>query len=256
MKKDRQEPAFAPRAANYAVSQVHVSDDSLAIIRGLLGNALTPSQWAIDLGTGAGFNAFSLAQLDYETVATDPAGPMLKQARRIGAERSLSNLGLCQTVAESLPFAAGSLDVVASRLAAHHFVDYRAVINEAYRALKVGGALLIADTVAPEDGSARDWMEDIEIRRDYSHIENRKVSVIEEIVAESGLDLVDRVHTSVHLQFNGWIARTVISEDEGRSLRSDFLTAPENIKDAFEIEEVGNDIHFAWPCLVFRAVKV
>ncbi len=220
-----------------------------------MGAAATPSQWAIDLGTGAGFNAFNIAQLDYRTVATDPAAPMLREARRIGAERGLTNLTLCQTPAESLPFASGSLDIVASRMAAHHFGDYQATVAEAHRVLKIGGALLIADSVAPEDDSLRDWLEEIELRRDYSHIENRKASVIEELVTERGLDMVDRVHTSIHLKFNGWVARTAIPDADAASLRRDFLGASSAVKDAFEIQEVYDDIHFAWPCLVFRAVK-
>lgn len=256
MNKDQHRAAFGVRAGDYAVSQVHVSDDSLEIIRGLLGAASSPSQRAIDLGTGAGFNAFNMAQLDYQTVATDPAGPMLREAQRISGERGLSNLDLCQTSAECLPFADGSLDVVASRMAAHHFRDYQAVVSEAHRVLKVGGALIIADSVAPDDDSVRDWMEDIELRRDYSHIENRKSSVIEATVVEQGLSMVDRVHTSIHLKFNGWVARTAIPEPEAASLRLDFLTAPSVVKDTFEIQEVGDDIHFAWPCLVFRAIKV
>ena len=255
MNKDQHEAAFGARAADYALSQVHVSDDSLEIIKGLLGAASSPPQWAIDLGTGAGFNAFNMAGLDYRTVATDLAGPMLRETQRIGDERGLTNLALCQNSAESLPFANGSLDIVGSRMAAHHFGDYQAVITEAHRVLKVGGALLIADSVAPEDSSVRDWMEEIELRRDYSHIENRKASAIQELVAERGLDMVDRVHTSIHLKFNGWVARTTIPKAEAESLRRDFLNAPAAVKEAFEIEEVDDDIHFAWPCLVFRAVK-
>ena len=219
MSKDQHEAAFGARAADYALSQVHVSDDSLEIIKGLLGAASSPSQWAIDLGTGAGFNAFNMAGLDYRTVATDLAGPMLRETQRIGDERGLTNLALCQNSAESLPFANGSLDIVGSRMAAHHFGDYQAVITEAHRVLKVGGALLIADSVAPEDSSVRDWMEEIELRRDYSHIENRKASAIQELVAERGLDMVDRVHTSIHLKFNGWVARTAIPKAEAESLR-------------------------------------
>ncbi len=256
MNKDQHRAPFGVRATDYTVSQVHVSDDSLEIIRGLLGAASSPSQWAIDLGTGAGFNAFNMAQLDYQTVATDPAGPMLREAQRIGAERGLSNLALCQSPAESLPFATGSLDIVASRMAAHHFGDYQAVISEARRVLKVGGALLIADSVAPEDSSVRDWMEDVELRRDYSHVENRKASVIEALVTDRGLDMVDRVHTSIHLKFNGWVARTAVPDFEVESLRRGFLNAPLAVMDEFEIQEAGDDIDFAWPCLIFRAFKV
>lgn len=256
MSRNQHKAAFGARAADYAVSQVHVSDDSLEIFRGLAGAASSPSEWAIDLGTGAGFNAFNMAQLDYRTVATDPAGAMLKEARRIGYDRGLSNLVLCQNSAEFLPFASATLDIVGSRMAAHHFRDYQAVISEAHRVLKVGGALLIADSVAPEDSTLRDWMEDVERRRDYSHVENRRASVIEALVRERGLDMVDRVHTSIHLKFNGWVARTAIPKPEAESLRRDFLNAPAAIKDVFEIQEVGDDIHFAWPCLVFRALKI
>jgi len=256
LSKDQREAAFGARAADYAISQVHVSDDSLEIIRGLVGAAPDSSQWAMDLGTGAGFNAFNMAGLDYRTVATDLARPMLKETQRIGDERGLTNLALCQNTAESLPFANGSLDIVGSRMAAHHFGDYQEVITEAHRVLKVGGALLIADSVAPEDNSIRDWMEEIELRRDYSHIENRRSSVIEALVTERGFNVVDRVHTSIHLKFNGWVARTAIPELEAESLRRDFLNALPAVKDAFDIQEVDDDIHFAWPCLVFRAVKV
>ena len=256
MSRDQHGAAFGARAADYAVSQVHVSDDSLEIIRGLLGSASSPSQWAIDLGTGAGFNAFNMAQLDYRTVATDPAGAMLREAGRIGCDRGLSNLALCQNSAEFLPFASATLDIVGSRMAAHHFGDYQAVISEVHRVLKVGGALIIADSVAPEDSTLKDWMEDVECRRDYSHMENRKASVIEALVTERGLDMVDRVHTSIHLKFNGWVARTAIPEPEADSLKLDFLNAPTAVKDAFEIQEVGDDIHFAWPCLFFRALKI
>ena len=140
-------------------------------------------------------------------------------------------------------------------MAAHHFADYQAVMREAHRVLKVGGALLIADSVAPEDSSLWDWMEEIEIRHDYSHIENRKSSEIEALVTERGSDMVDRVHTSIHLKFNGWVARTAIPEPEAASLRRDFLSAPPAVRDAYEIREADDDIHFAWPCLVFRALK-
>lgn len=256
MRKEKHEAAFEARTPDCTTNQAYVSDDSLDIIRGLVGAAPDSSHWAIDLGSGAGFNAFNLAGLDYRTVASGLTDPMLKEIQRIGGERGLTNLSLCQNTAESLPFANGSLDIVVSRMAAHHFGDYQAVITEAHRVLKVGGALLIADSVAPEDNSTRDWMEEIELRHDYNHIENRKPSVIEAMVTERGFNLVDRVHSSIHLKFDGWVARTAIPEPESESLRRDFLNAPPAVKDAFEIQEVDDDIHFAWPCLVFRAVKV
>ncbi len=149
----------------------------------------------------------------------------------------------------------GSVIVALERRHAGFEYRMRGRLGRTVRQIGNIGALIIADSVAPEDGSVRDWMEEIELRRDYSHIENRKVSAIQDLVAGRELDMVDRIHTSIHLKFNGWVARTAIPEPEAESLRRDFLNAPAAVKDAFEIEGVGEDIHFAWPCLVFRALK-
>ena len=66
-----------------------------------------------------------------------------------------------------LPFAAASLDLITCRVAAHHFGDFAAALDEARRALRPGGSLVMADSIAPEDDAVADWMNDIEFRRDF-----------------------------------------------------------------------------------------
>ena len=75
---------FGPRAPAYAVSQVHVSDESLEIMRGLAGRASAgQSQWAVDLGTGARLNALNPAPVPRSTAhwgsleQAPPANPLI-----------------------------------------------------------------------------------------------------------------------------------------------------------------------------------
>ena len=265
---------FGPQAGVYASSQVHVDDPSLDAMRELAAQKLVGTgryTWALDLGTGAGFTAFAMAEFCHQVLAVDPTLGMLQQAQRIGRERHLSNVVFSRNVAEALPLAHGSLDLVTTRMAAHHFLDFDRMLDEVCRVLKPGGVLLLADSVAPEgaggdaaqDDEVARWMNDIELRRDFSHIQNRKASHIESLMEDRDLRVSEREFTRIGLRFNDWAARTATSEAETRALRKDFLAASTPVKEAFQIRPVVHqvegddveDINFSWPCLILRAVK-
>ena len=132
-------------------------------------------------------------------------------------------------------------------------------LDEVCRVLKPGGALLLADSVAPEEDGVARWMNDIELRRDFSHIQNRKATNIESLLEDRDLRVSEREFTRIGLRFNDWAARTATSEAETRALRKDFLAASTPVKEAFQIRPVegddAGDISFSWPCLILRAVK-
>ncbi len=247
---------FGPQARVYAESPVHVDDPSLDAMRDMVDMQCPDGYgWALDLGTGAGFTAFAMARFARRVLAIDPTLAMLREARRIGRERGLVNVALSRNLAEALPVAAGSAELVTSRMAAHHFPDFERMLDEVCRVLKSGGALVMADSIAPSDDSAAVWMNDIELRRDYSHIQDRQEQVIDNLLRRRGLTIVRKEHTRIGLHFNDWVARTATPQDEVESLRRDFLDAPEIVRQAFQISPDGDDIGFSWPCLIFLATK-
>ncbi len=265
---------FGPQAGVYAQSKVHISDDSLESVQKLTnpalrqaqgdgrqtqddGEVVTPYRWAVDIGTGAGFTAFAMAEVSERVIASDITQPMLRQAGRISGERGLPNVGLVQNAAESLPFADGSLDLITCRKAAHHFRDFEAALDEAQRALHPGGSLVMADTVAPEDDDIARWQNEIELRRDFSHVEDRKISVIRRMLADRGFEVVGSEDERVYLWFNDWVMRTGVPEDEVAALRREFQEGAPEIKEAFQVgePEEDGDFLFSFPVWVFRALK-
>ena len=247
---------FGPQAGVYAASPVHAGDPSLDALRAMASpDPGVVYDWALDLGTGAGFTAFAMAGLSLQVMAIDPTLAMLQQARRIGLERKLANLAMVRSLADALPVAAASMDLVASRMAPHHFNDFEGTLDEVRRVLKPGGCLLMADSIAPAQAGVAEWMNRIEMRRDFSHVENRQETKIEELVTARGMILSHKEHTRIGLMFNDWAARTATSEAETQSLRRDFLNAGGAVREAFEIRPQDGDISFSWPCLIFRAVK-
>ena len=252
---------FGPQAGAYAASKVHISDDSLESVQKLTGpeflQGTTPYRWAVDLGTGAGFTAFAMAEVSGRVVASDITQPMLRQARRISGERGLPNVRLAQNAAESLPFGNGSLDLITSRKAAHHFRDFEASLDEMQRTLRMGGSLVMADTVAPEDSAVAEWQNAIELRRDYSHVEDRKVSVIGQMLADRGLEVIGSENERVYLWFNDWVMRTKVPAEEVVALRREFQEAAPDIRESFQVGalEEDDDFLFSFPVWVFRAIK-
>lgn len=249
----RAQRMFGAQAAAYSVSAVHVKDASLEAMRRLAA----PGRygWAVDVGTGAGFTAFAMADYSRSVLAMDPTLPMLLQARRLGLERRLPNLALSQGVAEALPIASESLDLVTSRVAAHHFADLATALGEVHRVLKAGGVLVMADSIAPEDAGVARWMNDVELRRDFSHVKNWKASELEAMLAARGMSIRQREDARIHLEFNAWVERTATPAEQAASLRWDFQTAPAAVKEAFQVRVGDGDISFSWPCLVLRAAK-
>ena len=252
-KGSRAQQMFGSQAPAYSTAAVHVGDASLEAMRRLAAQGFY--KWTVDLGTGAGFTAFAIADYSQRVLATDPTLPMLHQTRRLGLERRLSNLALSQNVAEALPIAGNSVDLVTCRVSAHHFTDLGKALDEAQRVLKGKGVLLMADSIAPEDDAVAEWMNDVELRRDFSHIKDRKASEIEAMLAARGMYILQRENTRIHLQFNDWVERTATPREEVVSLRRDFLRATAAVKKAFQIWAVNGDLNFSWPCLVFRAIK-
>ena len=252
---------FGPQAGVYAESKVHIRDDSLDSVQRLTGpdflEGTTPYRWAVDIGTGAGFTAFAMTEVSERVVATDITQPMLRQAKRIGGERELGNLSLSQNAAESLPFSDGSLDLITCRVAAHHFRDFEAALNEARRTLRSGGSLVIADSIAPGGRRRRRVDERHRAAQGFSHIENRKISVITGMLADRGFEVVGSEHERVYLWFNDWVLRTKVSESEVAALRREFQEATPEVTEAFQVGELeeDGDFLFSWPVWVFRAIK-
>ena len=95
----------------------------------------------IDLGTGHGLVARTLANHFDRVIATDISPGMIQQAKSAIPEDQCSNLEFVQASAESLTFTKDkSVDMVVAGQAAHWF-DYPRLFAELKRTMKPGGTL-------------------------------------------------------------------------------------------------------------------
>ncbi len=109
---------------------------------------LEPGERVLDLGSGAGTDSLVAAQMvgpDGNVTGIDMTPEMLAKARAAAAEMGAANVDFVESEAESLPFAAGSFDVVISNGVIDLIPDKDAVFGELFRVLRPGGRIQVAD---------------------------------------------------------------------------------------------------------------
>lgn len=199
---------FSGKAAAYRASPSHADRDDLARMVSWL--AVRAGERALDVATGGGHTARALHEAGCETFATDATRAML--AEGLSLPRAVCD-------AERLPFRRASFDVVASRIAPHHFPDLPLFAQEVARVLRPGGRLYVFDLTTPEDARAQSLIDRIERLRDPSHGRSHPPSAWRAALAKAGMQVARLETRASELDLEAWIRRAGMREASEAELR-------------------------------------
>jgi SAM-dependent methyltransferase len=114
--------------------------------------------------------------------------------------------------AENLPFADGSFDVVACRLAAHHFEDVERGLAEMARVSS--DLVIVVDNLRMGDED-----EEASRLRDPSHVRNYSEEEWRAFFDGAGLKLEDTVVGERRISFQPWLERTGCAGEDAARVR-------------------------------------
>jgi SAM-dependent methyltransferase len=184
---------WTERAELYRQSDAHREGEDLDLLVEWAAGAET----ALDVATGGGHVARRLREAGLNVVSSDPAPGMKADV-------------VCP--AESLPFADGSFDVVACRVAPHHFADVRKAVGEMARVSR--SLVLVVDNLY-RDGS----FELADKIRDPTHVRNYTEAEWRSFFEEAGLQVEAVELMQKALEVEPWLERSGCTDDEANRVR-------------------------------------
>ena len=209
---------WSERADAYRTSAIHSQGEDLDLVVEWCEPA--EGVTVLDLATGGGHVARRLREAGATVVTVDPAPGMQADTT---------------APAEALPFADGSFDAVACRVAAHHFADVVTAVKEMARVAE--HRVVVCDNTFVSETS-----EEADRLRDPSHVRNYGVAEWESFFELAGLEVVAEEFMQRPLEIQPWLDRAGTPADDQPRVR----------------ELLGDRIKDGWmdlPTLVIKGVK-
>ena len=254
---------FGTYAATYATSPPHAKGNSLLRLVELVAPRQT---WiALDIATGAGHVALALAPRLAHAVASDLTPQMLGVARGLARERGILNISFAEMRAEALPFADAAFDLVACRIAPHHFDDVGKFVAEAARVLRRGGVFGLVENISPDASmmegdagalsAAANEYNAFEKLRDPSHVRCLTLTEWRDLAARAGLkerhvELLDKP-----IVFGPWADQQSVGDDTKRKLMSMLRNGSSAFRAFARPRENDGDLDFILTEAVIIGVK-
>ncbi len=178
------EELWSDRARAYRESAIHSAGEDLDLVVAWCEPG--PGVTALDVATGGGHVARRLRDAGATVVTVDPAPGMSPDVI---------------APADHLPFADGSFDAVACRVAAHHFPDVLAALKEMARVAR--HRVVVCDNTFVSESS-----EEADRLRDPSHVRNYARAEWESFFELAGLEVAESAFLERPLEIEPWLDRT------------------------------------------------
>ena len=185
--------SWSDRAELYRESAAHREGEDLDLVVEWSAGAQT----ALDVATGGGHVARRLREIGINVVTVDPAPGMQPDV----ISRS-----------EDLPFDDGSFDVVACRVAAHHFEDVEKAIVEMARVSR--DRVIVVDNLFLDERA-----EEADRVRDPTHVRNWTEKDWRELFSSAGLEIEEVRRLPKPIEVEPWLERAGTPEADAERVR-------------------------------------
>lgn len=177
-------------------------DDLEWIVRPL---ALQPHFRCLEVAAGTGQLTRAIAPLVRHAIALDRQRTQLTRGVKAARKSGITNMSVQPGLAENLPYADESFDLVMTRFGLHHFARPEIVLAEMKRVCRKGGRTIVVDRVAPGNSHWALEYDRLERLRDPSHRKLFNLYELKQLFRQLNLSIVRSDSRDFPLEFQTWI---------------------------------------------------
>jgi SAM-dependent methyltransferase len=138
-----------PQPTKVIQQSIQKRDEALRHAATIFGERVLPHlslrTRALDLGTGNGHTAFTLAKHFSSVDSIDIDSECVKRAQEKATAQDIRNISIQIMDAHTLRYQDNEFDVVTCRAAIHHYTEPGKVLKEVHRVLRPGGFFVVMD---------------------------------------------------------------------------------------------------------------
>jgi SAM-dependent methyltransferase len=242
---------FTRQATVFSTAPAITDEDALRMI--VAAVRPDPGDTVLDVACGPGIVVCAFAPHVREATGIDVTPAMLERARRLAAEKGVTNVAWQEGDVYSLPFDDGSFTIVTTRFSFHHFLDPLAVLREMARVCAANGRIVVVDDYASEDPVKAAAFNRLEKLRDPSHARNLTLSELKGFFATVGLPEPQASFYELRGDVRDLLARSFPNPGDDVRIIEMFKASAADDRLGVPVRVDGDTIHYAYPVAILAA---
>jgi SAM-dependent methyltransferase len=223
-------------------------DPSLQVIEDLARP--TAHDALLDLETGVGEVAFTLAPAVKSVEAVDDRPEMIDEAGRLAQEMRASAVVFRRADLYALPFDGGAFSLVVCRNGLHRLPEPVAALKEAARVLSPGGRMVVFETQVSEvvDRS----LNELAKLREPAHRRYYRLDEYRELFTKAGLRVDEEREGRRTVDLDYWLDAAGASHEHRGIVQSRLQELPVKVQGAIDLALADQLVSFSYDVVGFR----
>ncbi|MBV8350512.1 MAG: methyltransferase domain-containing protein [Mycolicibacterium sp.] len=244
---------FTRQATVFSTAPAITDEEALRMVV----DAARPSRddRVLDVACGPGLVLCAFAPHVREATGIDATPAMLDRARKLAAEKGLTNVAWRQGDVYSLPYSDAAFTIVTTRFAIHHFLDPAAVLREMIRVCAPGGRIVVVDDYSSGDPAKAAAFNGLEKLRDPSHVRCLTLTELKGLFGAVGLPEPRATFYELRGDVTGLLARSFPNPGDDAKIVEMFRASAADDRLGVPVSLDGDTIHYAYPVAILAATR-
>ena len=244
---------FTRQATVFSTAPAITDEEALTMI--VEAARPTSDDRLLDVACGPGLVVCAFASHVRKATGIDVTPAMLERARKLAADKGLTNVAWQHGDVYSLPYDDASFTILTTRFSFHHFLDPAAVLAEMVRVCAPGGRIVVVDDYASEDPAKAAAFNRLEKLRDPSHARCLTLTELEGLFGGACLPEPDATFYELRGDVPSLLARSFPNPGDDLKIIEMFKASAADDRLGVPVRLDAGEIYYAYPVAILAATR-